>query len=117
MSTNTSTTTDPLIDIEEYNTETLITYLQNQQILNLNKQHINVLRENEVAGYDFLRLKQEDLERYGLKSGPAKRISDFANQLNSQSKFYKIIYLYSIFFKAIVFIIHFYDLLNYYIYY
>ncbi|PKY55674.1 hypothetical protein RhiirA4_475304 [Rhizophagus irregularis] len=85
MSTNTSTTTDLLIDIEEYNTETLITYLQNQQILNLSKQHINVLRENEVAGYDFLRLKQEDLERYGLKSGPAKRILDFANQLNSQN--------------------------------
>ncbi|CAG8477859.1 4726_t:CDS:2 [Paraglomus brasilianum] len=84
---STSTTTDPSVeDVEGYNTEILIAYLQNQRILNLSEQHINVLRENEVAGYDFLRLKQEDLERYGLKPGPAKRISDFAIQLNSQKQ-------------------------------
>ena len=66
---STSTTTDPSVeDVEGYNTEILIAYLQNQRILNLTGQHINVLRENEVAGYDFLRLKQEDLERYGLKN-------------------------------------------------
>lgn len=109
MSTSTSTT-DPSIDVEEYDTETLITYLQNQRILNLSEQHINVLCENEVAGYDFLRSKQVDLERYGLKPGPAKRIADFINQLNSQSKFYKIVYLYSTSFKAVVFITRFYDL-------
>ncbi|RIA88499.1 hypothetical protein C1645_877364 [Glomus cerebriforme] len=84
---STSTTTEPSVEeVERYDTDALTTYLQNQRILNLNEQHINVLCENEVAGYDFLRCKQDDLERYGLKSGPAKRISDFAIQLNSQKK-------------------------------
>ena len=48
-----------------------------------------MIRENEVAGLNFLILKQEDWERYGLKPGLAKRISEFANRLNRQSKFYK----------------------------
>ena len=95
---STSTTTVPSVEeVESYNTDALIAYLQNQRILNLNEQHINALRENEVAGYDFLSCKQDDLERYGLKPGPAKRISDFAIQLKSQSKFYKIVYLYELY--------------------
>ncbi|CAG8516051.1 12425_t:CDS:2 [Funneliformis caledonium] len=85
---STSTPVTPRVeDIEGYDTETLITYLQNQQnqrILNLREDHIDVLRENEVSGYDFLKLKKVDLERYGLKLGPAKIISKFVIKLNNQ---------------------------------
>ncbi|CAI2194142.1 6119_t:CDS:2 [Funneliformis geosporum] len=64
---STSITTESSVEeVEGYNMETLITYLQNQLVLNLSEQHINVLRENEVTGYDFLRCekKEEDLKRH-----------------------------------------------------
>jgi hypothetical protein len=86
----TTTITDKVV--ENYDTNALIAYLQDQKFLNLTEKHINVLREKEVAGYDFLTLEQYDLEQYGLKPGPARRISEFASQLNSQSKFYNSIY-------------------------
>ncbi|CAI2177470.1 8266_t:CDS:2 [Funneliformis geosporum] len=68
--------------IEEFDTETLIAFLREQKKLQLSETHFNVLRNKEVAGYDFLSLKQVELERYGLQPGPAKRIADFINELN-----------------------------------
>jgi hypothetical protein len=77
-------------EIEGLNTEGLITFLKGQQNLHLNETHYNGLRHKEVAGSDFLNYTKEEFEGFGLAPGPARRIEQLSNELNSQSKFYKI---------------------------
>lgn len=71
-------------------TEGLINFLKERQNLHLNETHYNIFRHKEITGSDFLNYTKEEFEGFGLASGPAKRIEQLVNELNNQSKFYKI---------------------------
>ncbi len=105
---------DPSVeDVERFNTEQLINFLRTKN-LNLNITDYKKIRDERVAGSDFLQLTREILraEPYKFPDGPARRVATFVNNLNSQSKFYhKIVYLYAsrviqqTSFKAVIFVI------------
>ncbi|GBB96094.1 hypothetical protein RclHR1_02680028 [Rhizophagus clarus] len=51
--------------------------LQGRKNLGLNKPAIKILENEEVNGLDFFDLTQEELEHYGMKLGPVKRLIKF----------------------------------------
>ena len=73
--------------VKDFNTEELIDYLERKD-LKLTKIHFKILRKEEIAGLDFLKLTEEKLERYGMKGGPATRLVDFIEGLNQKLQNY-----------------------------
>ncbi|GES95247.1 hypothetical protein GLOIN_2v1561751 [Rhizophagus clarus] len=59
--------------VKDFDTEELIEYLKKKD-LKLKEPHFKILRKEEIAGLDFLKLTEEKLERYGMKGGPATRL-------------------------------------------
>ncbi|RHZ59667.1 hypothetical protein Glove_362g72 [Diversispora epigaea] len=49
---------------------------------------INIIKKNRVAGSDFLEFSQEDLERWRMPGGPAKRIMNLVNKIKGKSKYH-----------------------------
>ncbi len=81
---------DPSVeDVERFNTEQLICYLRTKD-LNLNNNDYKKIRNERVAGLDFLQLTREILrsEPYRFPDGPSRRVETLVNSLNNQSKFY-----------------------------
>ncbi|CAG8579021.1 569_t:CDS:2 [Paraglomus brasilianum] len=79
-------TTEPSVeDVERFNTKQLIGYLRTKN-LNLNNTDYKKIRDERVAGLDFLQLTREILrsEPYRFPDGPARRIETLVNSLNSQ---------------------------------
>src|SRR5436305_13265414 len=66
-------------EIKKYDTAKLIEFLQGQG-LGLSETAIKILEEEEVNGRNFLDLSQEELERHGMKLGPAKTLAKFAKE-------------------------------------
>ena len=67
-----------LVDkIKKYDTTKLIEYLRGQG-LGLSKMAIKILEEEEITGCTFFKITKEELERYGMKLGPATALVDFA---------------------------------------
>ncbi|GBC44437.2 hypothetical protein GLOIN_2v1725482 [Rhizophagus irregularis DAOM 181602=DAOM 197198] len=60
-------------EIKKYDTAKLIEYLREQN-LNLVKDDFDIIENERVGGQDFFDLTQEELERHGMKLGPAKRL-------------------------------------------
>ncbi len=56
--------------VENWDTETLIDFLKEQN-LKFEKKHFDILREEEINGLSFLDLTREDFEHYGFKGGSA----------------------------------------------
>ncbi len=73
--------------IKDFNTEELIDYLERKD-LKLTETHFKILRKEEIAGLDFLKLTEEKLERYGMKEGSATRLVDFIEGLNQKLQNY-----------------------------
>src|SRR5436189_5202744 len=69
--------------VKDFNTEELIDYLERKD-LKLTETHFKILRKEEIAGLDFLKLTEEKLERYGMKGGPATRLVDFIEGLSQK---------------------------------
>jgi hypothetical protein len=67
-------------EIKKYDTAKLIEYLQGQKNLELSETAIKILEKEELNGGDFFDLTQEELERHGMKLGPAKRLVKFAKE-------------------------------------
>ena len=59
--------------VKDFNIKELIDYLERKD-LKLTETHFKILRKEEIAGLDFLKLTEEKLERYGMKGGPATRL-------------------------------------------
>ena len=83
-STSTSATTENETvslaeEIKKYDIEALISFLQGQD-LKLSETAIKILETQEVNGRDFFDLTQEELERWGMPGGPAKRLVKFAKE-------------------------------------
>ncbi|CAG8587122.1 11262_t:CDS:2 [Paraglomus brasilianum] len=70
--------------VRKYNTENLIEFLKEQGDLQLNETHFEILRNEEIAGRDFLKLTEEKLHSYGMKGGPATRLADFAKEVKEK---------------------------------
>jgi len=56
--------------------------------LKLTKIHFKILRKEEIAGLDFLKLTEEKLEHYGMKGGPTTRLVDFIKGLSQKLQNY-----------------------------
>jgi len=66
-------------EIKKYNTAKPIEYLRRQG-LNLVKDDFDIIENERVNGQDFFDLTQKELERHGMKLGPAKRLVKFAKE-------------------------------------
>ena len=73
--------------VKDFNTEELIDYLERKD-LKLTETHFKILRKEEIAGLDFLKLTEEKLERYGMKGGPATVLVEFIESLSQRLRNY-----------------------------
>ena len=71
--------------VENWDTETLINFLKEQN-LKLEKKHFDILREEEINSLSFLDLTREDFERYGFKGGPATLLAKEVQTLKEKPK-------------------------------
>jgi hypothetical protein len=65
-------------EIKKYKTEALIEYLRKEEDLDLEEEDFEIIRKQRVNGRDFLKTTKEEFLSYGMPSGPAKRLADFA---------------------------------------
>ncbi|CAG8687900.1 18254_t:CDS:2 [Dentiscutata erythropus] len=71
--------------VRKYNTKQLIKFLrENEDDLQLNDAHFEILRNEEVTGRVFLNSTKQDFIDNGLKSGPAKSLADFAKEVKEK---------------------------------
>ncbi|CAG8614303.1 7225_t:CDS:2 [Funneliformis caledonium] len=66
-------------EIKKYDTGALISFLQERD-LGLDLDDENIIRKKEITGQDFFDLTQEELEKWGMPGGPAKRLVKFAKE-------------------------------------
>ncbi|GET03140.1 AAA family ATPase [Rhizophagus clarus] len=84
---STSTITEPLVEeVEGYNTDALITYLQGKAHLEINETEFQSLRNERVNGYNFLRLNNELLKDCGIRVGQRALLIELISNLNSQKQ-------------------------------
>ncbi|RIB12157.1 hypothetical protein C2G38_2249676 [Gigaspora rosea] len=86
VTTNSEKPAPTLVEfVRKYNTEQLIKFLrENEDDLQLNDAHFEVLRNEEVTGRDLLNSTKQDFIDIGLKSGPAKCLADFAKEVKEK---------------------------------
>jgi hypothetical protein len=72
-------------EIKKYKSVELISFLQEQD-LELSETAIKILEKEEVNGLDFFDLTQEELEKWGMPGGPAKRLVKFAKECKEKKK-------------------------------
>ncbi len=87
FSTNTSNVYPSSDEVREWNKDTLIKFLQDQN-LKINQKHITTLDNQEVSGPAFLLLTERKLLNapYKLPAGPASIIAEFVNKINGEEK-------------------------------
>ena len=61
--------------VENWDTETLIDFLKEQN-LKLDDDDLGILRNEKITGQTFLGLTKEELQGIGLKLGPVKALLD-----------------------------------------
>ena len=76
--------------IKDFNTEELIDYLERKD-LKLTETYFKILRKEEIADLDFLKLTEEKLERYGMKGKPATRLVDFIEGFSQKLQNYSLL--------------------------
>jgi len=80
---------EPLILLEEikkYDTGALIEFLLKEENLRLDEEDLKIIRKEKIARRDFLTSTKEEFVGYGLKGGPAKRLSDYAKECKEQKR-------------------------------
>ncbi len=80
----------PLPSVEEVNKWSpvqVINFLESKKDeLFLYDKHIEVIKDQEVAGRDFLELNVDKLEKWGMKGGPAERITSLVNNIKGKGQ-------------------------------
>ncbi|GBB86377.1 hypothetical protein RclHR1_12800009 [Rhizophagus clarus] len=71
--------------IENWDTETLINFLKEQN-LKLEEKHYDILCKEEITGQNFLDITEEKFRSYGLKGGPAMRLAKEVQTLKEKPK-------------------------------
>lgn len=116
-------TTNTLYEVvKEFDTKAFITFLIEKK-LGLNENEIQSFYDQRIDGDSFLMLNEERLKECKIRIELRVKLINLINNLNSQSKFYKIVYLYVLIFiyadvflvsYFIVFITYSYDSTIYY---
>jgi hypothetical protein len=70
-------------DVKEWDTKDLINFLREQN-LKLDEKHFEVFRAQEITGLAFLKLTKKELEKCGLKSGPAIIITGLIKKITNE---------------------------------
>jgi hypothetical protein len=73
--------------VKDFNTEELIEYLGRKD-LKLKESHFKTLRNEEIAGSDFLELTEEKFRSIGFALGPATRLTKFIEGLSQKLRNY-----------------------------
>ena len=64
-----------------------ITFLQSKKDeLDLDDKHIKVIKDQEVAGRDFLHLTPEKLEKWGMTGRPAEAIAGLVRDIKGEER-------------------------------
>ncbi|GBB92816.1 hypothetical protein RclHR1_20600001, partial [Rhizophagus clarus] len=71
--------------VENWDTETLINFLKEQN-LKLDDDDLGILRKEKITGQTFLGLTKEELQGIGLKLGPVKALLDEIKALKEKPK-------------------------------
>ena len=71
--------------VENWDTETLIDFLKEQN-LKLDDDDLGILRNEKITGLSFLDMTEEKLRSYGFKGGPATRLAKEAKTLKEKPK-------------------------------
>ncbi|RIA96787.1 hypothetical protein C1645_814816 [Glomus cerebriforme] len=71
--------------VENWDTETLIDFLKEQN-LKLEEKYYNILCNEEITGLSFLDMTEEKLSSYGFKGGPATLLTKEAKTLKEKLK-------------------------------
>lgn len=74
-----------ITEIQGWSTEELIEHLQ-KNLRTLSASDFKVFEDQKIDGETFLDLNQEELERWGILGGPAKKIIKYANKLKGTRK-------------------------------
>ena len=78
-------------DIKNLNKDQLATFLRSKKDkmeLRITDSDIDIIYNQDVAGIDIFDLKEESLERWGIKGGPAMRIVRFGKKLKGEGNFH-----------------------------
>src|SRR3954451_2462254 len=67
-------------DIKKYKTKKLTDFLRKEEDLELEEEDLEIISKQRVNGRDFFKITKEELERHGMKLGPATRLVDFAKE-------------------------------------
>ena len=68
-------------EIKKYDdTAELISFLRRQD-LGLSEKAFEILENEEVDGWEFLKLSKQDFRDYGMKGGPAVKLADSTKKL------------------------------------
>ena len=67
-------------EIKKYKTKELIDFLCKEEDLGLSEEALKILENEEVNGRTFFKITKEELERHGMKLGPATALVDFAKE-------------------------------------
>src|SRR5204863_4763800 len=71
--------------VENWDTETLINFLKEQN-LKLDNDDLGILRNEKITGLSFLDMTEEKLRSYGFKGGPATLLAKEAKTLKEKPK-------------------------------
>jgi len=71
--------------VENWDTETLIVHLKEQN-LKLDDDDFAILRKKKITGQDFLDMTEEKFEKCGLEMGPAMRLAKEVQTLKEKPK-------------------------------
>jgi hypothetical protein len=82
---STSTAEHDSFLVENWDTETLIDFLKEQN-LKLDDDDFAILRKKKITGQDFLDMTEEKFEKCGLEMGPAMRLAKEAKALKDNTK-------------------------------
>src|SRR2546423_12437328 len=83
---STSTTEHDSYLVENWNTETLIDFLKEQNLKLDDKKHYDVLRNREIDGQVFIDMSKKDFMQAGLEMGPAMKLAKEAKTLKEKPK-------------------------------
>ncbi|RGB28022.1 hypothetical protein C1646_673532 [Rhizophagus diaphanus] len=77
-------TTITLTEFQDYNTEKLLKFLRSEEQLHLIQEDFDILKNERICGGNFLEFTMDEFHSFGMKSGPAKRLSKFTNELKNE---------------------------------
>src|SRR5271166_2488672 len=72
--------------VENWDTETLIDFLKEQNLKLDDKKHYDILRKEEIIGLSFLDLNEEKFRSVGFALGPATLLAKEAKTLKEKPK-------------------------------